>query len=133
MQCKNHPSIEAVDRCAGCAEAFCDNCLVEIQGKKYCGLCKVMAVQGQPPPLEQATMPCKEAGQALTFAIVGLFCVGIILEPIAISKAIKAKKIMALNPNLTGSGKATAAMVIAIVGLVLWVVGLIARFAEIAN
>ena len=131
MQCKNHPNVEATDRCAGCAEAFCANCLVDIQGKKYCGMCKVMALQGQPPPVPQATMPCKEAGQALTYAIVGLFCFGIILEPIAIAKALKAKKMMTLNPNLTGSGKATAALVIAIVGLALWVLGLIVRLAEI--
>lgn len=78
-------------------------------------------------------MPCKEAGTALTYAIIGIFCFGIILEPIAISKALKAKKIMELNPRLTGSGKANAALVIAIVGLVLWVIGMIARFSQIGN
>ena len=133
MQCKNHPNVEAVDRCAGCAEAFCTNCMVDIQGRKYCGQCKVMAIQGQPSPVSQATMPCKEAGTALTYAIVGLFCLGIFLEPVAISKALKAKKMMALNPNLTGSGKATAALVIAIVGLVLWVLGLIMRVSQMGR
>lgn len=133
MQCKNHPNVEAVDRCAGCAEAFCTNCLVDIQGKKYCGQCKVMAIQGQPSPVEQAMIPCKEAGQALMYAIIGLFCFGIILEPIAIVKAVKARKIMALNPNLTGSGKATAALVIAIVGLGLWVVIVLAKIAQLGS
>ena len=60
-------------------------------------------------------------------AVIGLFCFGIILEPIAISKAMKAKKMMEANPNLTGSGKANAALAIAIIGLVLWVVGIAAR------
>ena len=48
MQCKNHPEATAVDRCVGCAEPFCANCLVELHGQKYCGSCKVMAVQTQP-------------------------------------------------------------------------------------
>jgi hypothetical protein len=67
----------------------------------------------------------------LIYAIVGLFCFGIILEPIAIIKGFKAKKQIAMNPNLSGSGKATAALVIAFIGLGLWVLGLIARFAAL--
>jgi len=133
MQCKNHPNVMAVDRCAGCAEAFCPNCLVSIQGKNYCASCKVMAVQGQ-PMVEQATIPCAEASSALAYAIVGILCVlGIILGPIAISKALKAKKMMALNPRLTGSGKATAALVIGIVVTCLSAVGLLGMIIRAAS
>lgn len=127
MQCKNHPDVAAVDRCSGCAEAFCPDCLVEIQGQKYCGSCKTMALRGAPPIAEEATIPCKEAGEALTYSIVGIFCFGIILEPIAISKALKAKKMIQMNPRLTGSGKCTAALIIASVALLLWVLGIVAR------
>jgi hypothetical protein len=132
MDCKNHPGTPALARCAGCAEPFCGNCLVDVGGQKYCGSCKVMAMQGA-PMVEAATIPCKEANEALTYAIVGLFCFGIILEPIALVKANKAKKMMQLNPRLCGSGKVTAAYVIAICGLVLWVLGLIMRVSQIAN
>lgn len=83
--------------------------------------------------VEAATIPCKEANEALTYAIIGIFCFGIILEPIALVKASKAKKMMALNPRLSGSGKVTAAYVIAIVGLVLWVLSIIYRVSQIAN
>ncbi|MEJ0090912.1 MAG: DUF4190 domain-containing protein [Limisphaerales bacterium] len=127
MQCKNHPEVAAADRCAGCAEPFCPDCLVEIQGQKYCGSCKSMALRGSPIIAEEATIPCKEAGEALTYSIVGLFCFGIILGPIAISKALKAKKMMALNPRLTGSGKATAGLIIGIIALVLWVLSILVR------
>src|SRR5580698_6726460 len=68
MECKNHPSIPAIDRCAGCAEPFCGDCLITIGGKKYCGACKVLAVQGQPVIVEEATIPCKEADEALKYA-----------------------------------------------------------------
>ena len=130
--CRNHPNIPAVDRCVGCAEPFCANCLVDIQGRKYCGQCKVMALQGQ-PMVEAATIPCKEADDALKYSIIGIFCFGIILEPIAISKALKAKKMMAMNPQLTGSGKANAALIIGIISLVLWVLGMIARVSNMSR
>jgi hypothetical protein len=132
MQCKNHPDVMAVDRCAGCAESFCSNCLVNLHGQNYCASCKVLAISGQ-PMVEAATMPCKLANEALIYAIVGLFCCGIILEPIAIVKANQAKAMMAKNPRLTGSGKATAALTIAIIGLVLWVLGMIVRFAQLGQ
>ncbi|MEI8196915.1 MAG: hypothetical protein WCI73_13525, partial [Phycisphaerae bacterium] len=91
--CKNHPGALAVGRCAGCAEEFCHNCLVDIQGQKYCGACKVLTLQGKVPTAaaavqEAGTIPCPLAQEALTYSLVGLVCVGFILEPIAIYKAI---------------------------------------------
>jgi hypothetical protein len=128
MQCKNHPEVAAVDRCSGCAEAFCPDCLVEIQGQKYCGACKTMALRGGTPQIaEEATLPCKEANEALKYAIIGLFCFGFILEPVAISKALKARKMIELNPRLSGSGKCTAALIIGVVGLLLWLLGMYVR------
>lgn len=129
MNCATHPERAASDRCAGCAEPFCPNCLVEVQGRKYCAQCKVLAVQGKAPALAP-TATCKEAKEALQFAIVGLFCFGIILEPIAISKALKARKIIAEDPSLGGSGMATAALVIAVIGLGLWILGIFARVSQ---
>jgi hypothetical protein len=133
MQCKNHPSVAAVDRCAGCAEPFCGDCLVDIQGQKYCAACKQMAMKGPPAIAEEATIPCKEASEALTYSIVGIFCFGIILEPIALVKASKAKKMIELNPRLAGSGKVTAARIIAVVALILWVLGILVRVSELGK
>lgn len=133
MQCKNHPDVPALDRCAGCAEPFCNDCLVDIHGQKYCGSCKVMALKGQPAIIEEASIPCKEANEALTYAIIGIFCFGIILEPIALSKASKAKKMIDMNPRLLGSGKVTAARIIACIALVLWVIGIIVRVTSISK
>jgi serine/threonine-protein kinase len=80
-----------------------------------------------PPPAPSAVL-CKEARDALILAIVGLVCCGIILQPIAIYKALKARKQLSANPSLTGSGVATAALVISIIGLCLWVLWLIGGF-----
>ena len=127
MECRNHPATPAADRCTGCMEPFCENCLVTIRGQKYCGSCKVMALGGQTPVFEAVTELSEDAKEALKYAIIGLFCFGIILEPIAISKALKAKKMIAEDSSLSGGGKATAALIIASVGLLLWVAGIIVR------
>ncbi len=92
-----------------------------------------MTVKNQPVMAEGATIPCKEAGEALTYAIVSIFCFGIILAPIALVKASKAQKMIDLNPRLTGSGKITAARIIAIVALILWVLSIIVRVGAIAR
>lgn len=124
MDCHTHPGVAAVAQCAGCAEPFCTNCLVTLKGAQYCGSCKGMAVAAA-PILEE----CKEAAEALKYAIVGIFCFGIVLEPVAISKALKARQLIAANPTLGGRGKATAALIIGIVALGVWVLGLVARFS----
>ncbi len=129
MDCKNHQGTEATDRCAGCAEPFCENCLVNVGGQNYCGGCKQMAVAGA-PAVEAITETCKEAKDALTYALIGIFCFGVILGPVAISKAVKAKKLINANPRLGGSGMATAGMVIGILDLVFWVLGVAARVSQ---
>jgi hypothetical protein len=130
MDCHGHPGVPATANCTGCAEPFCSNCLVTIKGSPYCASCKEMALDDLAPPI---LSECKEANEALKYAIVGIFCCGIVLEPIAISKALKARTMIALDPSLGGRGKATAALVIAVVGLILWVLGTIARMSGAAR
>ena len=129
IQCKNHPDVQATDRCTGCAETFCANCLVNIGGQKYCGSCKVLAVSGR-PIAEQATIPSALANDALKYSLIGIILCGIVLEPMAIYKAIQAKKEIAADPMLTGEGKANAALIIGIITLVLWLVGIVARVSN---
>lgn len=111
-------------------EPFCPHCLVTVRGQRYCVSCKVMALGGRAPVFESITQPCAEASEALKYGIVSLLCIGIILGPIAISKGLAARRMMEANPNLTGSGKATAAIILGIVGFVfslLLVVGKVAK------
>jgi Mrp family chromosome partitioning ATPase len=74
------------------------------------------------PAFRQVSEECQEANDALKYAIIGVFCCGIIFAPIAIQKALRAKKMIAANPNLIGEGKATAALVIAIISVALVVI-----------
>ncbi len=136
--CKNHPGVAAIGRCAACAEEFCHNCLVEIQGQKYCGACKGIALQGKLPEAAVAAAPvamtrCKTAKDALTYSLVGIILFGIILEPIAFFKALKAKREIAADPSLSGSGQATAALIISSVFAVIWVLAIVANVASRTN
>jgi DNA-directed RNA polymerase subunit RPC12/RpoP len=85
------------------------------------------------PPYPQARQKCKEAGEALTYAIISIFCLGVILGPVAIVKANRAQRIMQANPSLDGSGKATAAKVIGIITTILGAIGIIRIVAMLAT
>ncbi len=76
---------------------------------------------------EEPTKPCAEADEALKYAIISIFCFGIILAPVALSRAAKARALIAGDPRLQGSGKVTAATVIACCVLGLWILGVLAR------
>ena len=130
MNCKNHPEVEAIHRCTGCAEAFCNNCLVEIKGENYCSECKQMAFSDSGGGAE-GTIPNEDAKKALQYAIIGIFCFGMVMGPMAISKGIAAKKAIEQDPRLDGSGKATAAIIIGVVVFVLWVIGIISRLSTL--
>ena len=127
MDCINHETAEAVDRCAGCAEPYCKNCLVDLSGIQYCMDCKYMAVV-EPPAVEvEPTLRLKEADDALKYALIGIFCFGIILGPMAIAKANEAKKVIQEDPRYKGAGKVNAAYIIGGMVIFFWVVGVITR------
>lgn len=54
----------------------------------------------------------KDAQSAMIIAIIGIFCLGIILGPIAIVQGNKARKNMRASGNMEGEGMAVAAIVI---------------------
>jgi hypothetical protein len=74
----------------------------------------------------KSTAPGADA--SLNCAVIGLFVCGIILGPIAIINANKAKKLIAKNPDkYIGEGKATAGLVIGIIDLAVWGIVLLIR------
>ena len=84
------------------------------------------------PAIDYKEEARKKASNALTMSIIGFFCFGIILGPIAISQATQAKK--TLSPNDAGYGNATAAQVVGWIVLALYVIGLcITAFSFIAQ
>ena len=84
-----------------------------------------MAIDG--PPTVDGTVPCAEASEALKYAIFSLFCCGIVLGPMAISKGLNARRAIQADPSLTGEAKANIAIMIGIVALAMWAVNMISR------
>ena len=121
--CKNHPDTGASGRCAGCAESYCGDCLVEMLAQTYCASCKVIPVQGR-PAIEELTRPCSLADEAFKMGVVGLFVFGIALGPMAILKAREARNTIAQDPSLSGSGKTIAAELLGYLVLALWLLNM---------
>ncbi len=76
---------------------------------------------------------CKEANESLIYSIVGILCCGIILGPVAIWKGVRAKKLIAENPYLTGAGMATAGIVIGIIDTVYFTISIIYAVVNAMN
>lgn len=104
-------------------ETVCPSCGDVVSGFCFrCGQSSIGEFTG-----EKVTSP--DAKDAMKYAIIGLFCFGIILGPIAISKGAAAKRQIALDPRLTGEGLATAAQVIGGIEIVLFILGFLSRVA----
>jgi hydrogenase-4 membrane subunit HyfE len=119
QQCHHHPATAAAAPCAGCADPFCEDCLVNVSGQTYCESCKAQAVAGLPVP-GPGTIPCAEATQALWIALIGVIVLGPVLEPLALVRASQARKRIVQDTHLTGDARAAAAVAIAIASLVIW-------------
>jgi len=85
-----------------------------------------MAVKGSPPEVD-GIETSEAAGKALTYSIVGIFCFGIILGPMAIAKAIEAKKEIREDPRLGGLAKANVGLLLGAAEIVLWLIGMVAK------
>src|SRR5436853_226645 len=72
-------------------------------------------------------MACEEAGKALTYAIIGIFCFGFVFGSMAISKGLEARRLIREDPRLTGEAKANVALILGTMVLILWVLGMIGR------
>lgn len=116
-QIPNQPQpVETPHRPLAPGETFCSSCGDIVTG--LCYRCNPTAVSGYSGVI-RGTVP--EADEALRYAIIGLFCFGVILGPIAFVKATKAKQLIAQNPMLDGAGKATAAQILAVIEVLLYV------------
>ncbi|HKR13635.1 MAG TPA: DUF4190 domain-containing protein [Pyrinomonadaceae bacterium] len=88
-------------------ESYCPICGDVVSG--VCFRCRQPIAGGEFSGVKE-TAP--EAKEALKFAIIGLFCFGIILGPLAIVKGASAKRTIAMDPRYEGEGIATAAQII---------------------
>src|ERR1044072_4426716 len=88
-------------------EMVCPTC-GDIVSNGYCFRCRNLNAGLYDGPKQ--TLP--EAKEALKYAIIGIFCFGFVLGPMAIVKGTNAKKAIAEDPRYEGEGLATAAQII---------------------
>lgn len=83
-------------------------------------------------PRVQTSGECDEAKTALILGIIGVFCFGVILGPIAIYEGVKARRLIRQNPQLTGKTMATAGLVLGIITTAFWVLGILLQIIAFA-
>lgn len=104
----------------------CPNCRSPaLAGTMLCPMCRAILSPDGIYHGPKLTSP--DARSALICGLVGLVFCGVVLGPLAISKAGAAKRAIAADPSLTGEGLATAGMVLGILDLVLFVIVLMIR------
>ena len=109
--CLNHPNQTAVYTCRLCAESFCHDCVINPQVDPICKQCAATEPKTTDDIPPQKTEATALASEALKYSLVSFLCFGFILGPVAISKAMKARKMAAASPvPVSGMGSATAAL-----------------------
>ncbi|MEA2569642.1 MAG: hypothetical protein QOI24_1643 [Acidobacteriota bacterium] len=99
MLCRNHVDVsEGVRRCARCQSPFCRDCLVTIQGRDYCAVCKNEQVMDVRSGTVSGVLPLASIGRRfvaqIVDSIITSLAVGIIAIPLVIMFAATGGKQM---------------------------------------
>jgi hypothetical protein len=136
MECSVHPGTPAQHRCAGCAEGYCINCLVNVTGEYYCNACKSMATEGVTPAIPINRI-CDEAKHSLMIALSGTVLlimpcavwIHVIIAVFSFKKGTDARKRMCANPALGGEGMVIGAFCIIGINMIFTVLGFVLTVA----
>ena len=107
--CINHAGVQTERRCGQCGQPFCEDCLVDIQGRPICGTCKALVLRDMQRGGKQRN---KLAHDAFICSLVGMAVFGLVLEPLALIKGIQALRQFKHDPTLPERWKAVTAVVI---------------------
>jgi uncharacterized RDD family membrane protein YckC len=120
MLCRNHVDVsEGVRRCARCQSPFCRDCLVSIQGRDYCAVCKNEQVMDVRSGTDAGVLPLASIGRRWAALIIDRILLGVAV-------AIFAIPIVVFGIS-KGSGEMSDAMAFVFLGAIgLVVIGYIA-------
>jgi hypothetical protein len=147
-RCFNHPDVPSTRTCDDCREAFCDGCVVSLQGRTLCGPCKNFRLHARERPaapaplavvalvlgllsgpwgfcLSNAVAGAEKLGPALAVVFGGI---GVGFPVAALGCGLKALWDINHHPRLAGRGFAVTGMTVAAAGL-LWCLALLGLVA----
>jgi hypothetical protein len=111
---------------------MCPNCRAQIPaGSLVCSYCR--AITSPDGIYHGPKVNAPGAVSSLVFGILGLLICGVIFGALAISNSNKAKRAMASDPTLGGSGLATAGLVLGIIDLIGWAIILFVRLGSMGH
>ncbi len=137
-ECEEHPGKLVSARCSRCGRPLCDDCAVELVGRKFCRTCKLARVhelrtgevEGQVDeyPFEEdyrrkSSLPTL----ILVFAILGLVICGVFCLVAIIMYFVYRRKVA--RGEILPSKMATAGFIVAIVPLILMIIVIIIAVA----
>jgi hypothetical protein len=136
--CFNHTDDPSAKTCDDCHEAFCERCVVPLQGRTLCGPCKNFRLRSAQRPLQLSVLAvvslvvgvlsgppglCLFGGLVTPDAPVGMatfFGIAGIAGPlVSLGLGLAALRGLDRNPRLSGRGLAVTGMAVAAAGL-LW-------------
>jgi uncharacterized RDD family membrane protein YckC len=78
MNCVNHPAVvEQVYACSRCGNPFCTDCLVTLQGRRYCARCKSEQITDIQSGVDAYTLPLAGIGRRFAAIWIDGFILGI--------------------------------------------------------
>lgn len=124
------PQASPADALAAQGLMHCPNCRAVLTiGTQICLSCRAITTPDGIYHGPKTNAPGAVA--SLVMSIIGLFLCGIILGPLAISKANSAKSAIQMDPTLGGEGLATAGKVIGIIAIVFWAIAVVIRLGGV--
>ena len=72
MQCRTHPTTMALDTCNQCGDWLCEECTVDVQGRKFCRRCLMSMATPGTPHTKEIAMP---GMRRISFGLLFLFTI----------------------------------------------------------
>lgn len=93
MPCTQHPTVlEHLNACSRCAKTFCQDCLVELKGNRFCAACKTEAVKDLQSGVSGTELPLATVSRRFAAMVVDGLIQGALLLPLGVLTGFFAAK-----------------------------------------
>jgi uncharacterized RDD family membrane protein YckC len=101
MPCLHHPAVlENLNACSRCAKTFCQDCLVELKGNRFCAGCKTEAVKDLQSGISGTELPLATIGRRFAAMFVDGLVQAVIFVPLMILTGFFAVKTQSASAEM---------------------------------